>query len=391
MWIRPKNEFKFGSAITSIGDLNGDGNVDIAVGNLGDDDGSGSNRGAIWILFLNSDATVLSYHKISAVSTDLASNLDLAGDPLDANDNFGVCVDSIGDVNGDNIVDLAVGAYRDDDGGSNRGSVYVLFMDTDGTVKSHQKISTTQGNFNGVVDNNDQFGIEVANAGDVNFDGVPDLFVGEHLDDDNVLNNSISGRQSGAFWLLFLNSDGTVLSEQKYSATTQGLLADAVSGNDRFGRGIASLGDINGDCIADLLVGASRDDETQPDNAATSNEGCVWFLELGDAGACRVNPQGGKDNDDNPYAQEELQVAVMAYPNPVTSILNMQIDISTKTALPTQITLVNIMGQVVLEWKGEVKGETTQPLDISRLVDGHYIATVIVGEKLFSEKIVAQR
>ena len=42
------------------------------------------------------------------------------------------------------VTDLAVGAGKDDDGGTDRGAVWVLFMNTDGTVKSHQKISNTQ-------------------------------------------------------------------------------------------------------------------------------------------------------------------------------------------------------------------------------------------------------
>ena len=55
---------------------------------------------------------------------------------LDHDDYFGSSMAFIGDLNGDGVVDLAVGAPYDDDGGSNRGAVYVLFMNTDGTVKS---------------------------------------------------------------------------------------------------------------------------------------------------------------------------------------------------------------------------------------------------------------
>ena len=44
-------------------------------------------------------------------------------------------------MDGDGVVDMAVGAWLDDDGGSNRGAAYVLFMHSDGTVKKQQKIS----------------------------------------------------------------------------------------------------------------------------------------------------------------------------------------------------------------------------------------------------------
>jgi hypothetical protein len=46
---------------------------------------------------------------------------------LDNSDFFGISVTSMGDLDGDGVVDLAVGAYRDDDGGSDRGAVWLLF------------------------------------------------------------------------------------------------------------------------------------------------------------------------------------------------------------------------------------------------------------------------
>ena len=48
---------------------------------------------------------------------------------------------SISDLNGDKVTDLAVGVTRDDDGGMDTGAVYILFLNSDGTVKTHQKIS----------------------------------------------------------------------------------------------------------------------------------------------------------------------------------------------------------------------------------------------------------
>ncbi len=84
------------------------------------------------------------------------------------------------------------------DGGVGRGAVWVLFLNPDGTVKSHQKISNTQGGFTGVLGNYDYFGSSVASLDDLDGDSVGDLAVGAYYDDDGG-----SGR--GAVWVLFLD------------------------------------------------------------------------------------------------------------------------------------------------------------------------------------------
>jgi hypothetical protein len=53
------------------------------------------------------------------------------------------------DFDGDGFGDLAVGASSDVDGGEDRGAVWILFLNANGTVKPHQKISDTQGGFTG--------------------------------------------------------------------------------------------------------------------------------------------------------------------------------------------------------------------------------------------------
>ena len=54
----------------------------------------------------------------------------------------------------------------------------MLFLNSDGTVKAHQKISDTEGGFTGTLDDDDVFGASVANVGDLDGDGVTDLAVG---------------------------------------------------------------------------------------------------------------------------------------------------------------------------------------------------------------------
>ncbi len=330
---------EFGISVTTIGDLDDDGVVDIAVGARGDDDSAagpnlGTDRGALWILFLNSNGTVKSHQKISDYSggltgqlqdTDLFGNKaatvgDLDGDnvedlavsasgandggidrgavrllylntdgtvkdhrkisstsggftgALDDGDLFGAGVASLGDLDGDGVLDLAVGATFDDDGGADRGAVWILFMNSNGTVKTHQKISDTQGGFTGVLDNNDRFGVTALLG--TGCAGGKVLAVGATMDDDG-------GSDYGAVWLLRLNTDGTVSSHSKISATAGGFTGDLDFG-DLFGLGVESLGDFDGDGVTDLAVGARLDDD------GGENHGAVWILFLDE---CSIQPQ----------------------------------------------------------------------------------------------------
>jgi hypothetical protein len=148
---------------------------------------------------------------------------------LSDSDLFGHRVKSIGDHDGDWIGDLAVGAWRDDDGGPNRGAVWILFLNPDGTVKSHQKISDTEGGFVGNLRDGDNFGLFAASLGDLDGDGVGDLAAGA----------------GGGVWILHLNTDGTVKSQQRISETQGGFTGtlDDTIGTD-----------------ADILVARSTDD-----------------------------------------------------------------------------------------------------------------------------------
>ena len=251
-----------GRSVDSIGDFDGDGVTDIVTGAFADDDG-GTDRGAVWLMFMNIDGTVKTSQKISSTQGGFTG-------VLSSNDYFGISVASIGDLDGDLITDIAVGAHRDDDGGTDKGAVWILFLNANGTVKAHQKISDTQGGFTGILDTSDIFGASVTPIGDLDGDNFIDIAVGAYYDDDGGSNN-------GAIWILFLNSDGTVKSHQKISAT-QGNFTGILEPNDYFGVSCEWLGDLNGDGTNDLAVGATRDDD------GGTNRGAVWILFLNNNG-----------------------------------------------------------------------------------------------------------
>jgi len=271
---------QFGSAIASLGDLESDGVVDLAVGAPFDDD-NGNNRGAVWILFMDSDGRVDLERKIS---DDEGGFLGL----LENDDEFGSAIANIGDLNNDGVVDLAVGAPGDDDGGDNQGAVWILFLDALGTVSQSQKISERAGGFAGNLSGDDKFGGAVANIGDLDLDGVTDLAVGSQYDDDG-------GNDKGAVWILFMNIDGTVKAQQKISDSV-GNLDGNLDSDDRFGSAVAGIGDLNGDGVPDLAVGANQDSD------GGSNRGAVWILFMNTDGTVdsseKISQTKGKFNGD---------------------------------------------------------------------------------------------
>lgn len=253
------NEDYFGSSVANLGDLNGDGIDDIAVGSINDDEG-GTNRGAIYILFLDTNNSVKSYQKI-------AHNMGGFG-ALDNGDAFGSSIANIGDLNGDGIIDIAVGAGLDDDGNPDVGAVYVLFLDTNGTLKNYQKISATAGGFTGSLAFNSIFGSAVSGLGDLDGDGINDIAVGSMLD---ITAGAGKGVRQGAVWILFLDTNGTVKSHTRIGPGSGGFTG-TLTANNRFGAALATIGDLNEDGVVDIAVGANRDAD------GGLNRGAIWIL-----------------------------------------------------------------------------------------------------------------
>ena len=216
---------------------------DLAVGAPRDKYG-GVVRGAVYILFVNGDGTVKPSHvKIATGSGGLP-----ATGMLSDNDRFGVSVANLGDLDGDNVPELAVGAETDTTVAGYAGAVYILFLSSAGTVKSYKKITTYSSGFTGTLAYVDHFGTSTATLGDLDNDGIVDLAVGAAGDNDG-------GAWRGAVWVLFLNQDGTVKGHQKISDTAGGFLG-TLANSDTFGWCLAGLGDLDGDGALDLAVGA---------------------------------------------------------------------------------------------------------------------------------------
>ena len=232
-----QNEDKFGRSVANIGDVDGDGVIDMAVGTTRDDTG-GVQRGALYILFMNSDGTVRDHQKIASGVGN--------GPSLDDGDYFGRSVAAIGDIDGDGVPDVVVGADGDDTGGAGRGVVYVLRLNRDGSVKSRSRIGNSL-NGGPTLDDGDEFGRAVAYLGDLNGDGYPELAVAARGDDRG-------GTDRGAVYVLSLAPDGTVNGTKKLASGLNNV--PPLSDNASFGRSLGILGDVDGDGVGDLAVGA---------------------------------------------------------------------------------------------------------------------------------------
>jgi hypothetical protein len=198
----------FGSAVAVPGDVDGDGVPDLLVGAplaLG-----GAGR---VVLLSGADGAVL---------------LDLPG--AAAGQALGTSVDGAGDVDGDGIPDLIAGAPGDSTAASGAGAAF-LFAGADGSVL---RVLLGDAAF-------DRLGQSVAGLGDTDGDGVPDVAVGAPL-------NDAAGNKAGLVRVVS-GADGSTL-----------LTLLGQHERDELGRLVARVGDADGDGLADLLLGVPLSD-----------------------------------------------------------------------------------------------------------------------------------
>jgi hypothetical protein len=215
-----------GFSVASAGDTNGDGIDDLLVGARGND-ARGIQAGQAY-LFLGPVAGALS-------PADAAATF--AGDAFDE---LGRAVAGAGDLNGDGLADVAIGAPLALDGGISSGQVLVYY----GPVTGAQAPQTADAVINGIVFN-ELLGHAIAAAGDLNGDGIGDLAIG-------APRPNLNGSGTGAVYVFF----GPVVGTMSASAADIRITGERL--NDEFGSSVSSAGDVNGDGIADLFVGASQ-------------------------------------------------------------------------------------------------------------------------------------
>ena len=110
-----------GSSVASAGDVDGDGLDDLLMGAWGNNEG-GADAGKTYLMM---GSTVAAGITTGSASWDVgqadASFVGQYGD-----DYSGSSVASAGDVDGDGLDDLVIGASQNDEGGSNSGKTYLV-------------------------------------------------------------------------------------------------------------------------------------------------------------------------------------------------------------------------------------------------------------------------
>jgi len=175
-----------GTAVALVGDLDRDGYPEIAIGQEPEFEKERSDGRSVFIVSLGKGGEVRWVRRLNHGPDALVKGYSGFGDALVGP----------GDIDGDGVADLAVSDPQDSDGGEDRGAVWLVGLKADGTMKDAKKISDWGGGFKGLLHNESKFGTSLCAPGDLDGDGVSDLFVGSHE----------------GLWMLFLNRDGVVRS-----------------------------------------------------------------------------------------------------------------------------------------------------------------------------------
>ncbi|MBL7700929.1 MAG: FG-GAP repeat protein [Ferruginibacter sp.] len=223
---------QFGFAVSSAGDVNGDGYSDVIVGAYLFDNGE-TNEGNAFV-YHGSAAGI-----VNTIATTLQSNQSSSG--------FGISVKCAGDINGDGFSDIIAGADTYQNGQSAEGAAFVYFGTGSGINITPTVLESNQANA--------RMGRGIGSAGDVNGDGYSDVIIGAYF------YTNTQSFEGAAF--VYHGSAGGI-------NTTTTALVQSDQASAYLGMSVASAGDVNSDGYSDIIVGAYQYDNGQ------SNEGAAF-------------------------------------------------------------------------------------------------------------------
>ncbi|MEQ9096239.1 MAG: integrin alpha [Phycisphaerales bacterium] len=244
-----------GYSVASAGDFNGDGIDDLVIGAHGASPGGRYRAGTSYVVF-GSDSGFPATFRLADLNGTNGFRLD--GDEEETHSGYRVA--RAGDINGDGIGDVIIGARRSYPFGNDLpGLAYVVFgRDPSSAFPAVLQLGDLDGEtgfrLNG-TDAGDYFGVNIASTGDMNNDGVDDLIIGATGTDPGGRENAgtsfvVFGRDTastGGFPPVF---------EMSSLVGSEGFRIEGAAAFDTSGRPVAHAGDVNGDGIDDVVVSA---------------------------------------------------------------------------------------------------------------------------------------
>ncbi len=256
-----------GYCLAAAGDVNDDGLADLLIGAPVDDQ-FGGNAGLAYLVLGRTSGWTM-YTPISSV--------DISFRPEEEGDRAGDALAGAGDVDGDGYDDMLIGAPYNEQNGDNAGKAYLVLGAASGW--QHQDLADADASFVGSAED-DWAGGGLAGAGDVDGDGYDDVVIGAR------------GYASGGAAFLYLGDPVVWNWDTPLSAADATFEGEAAS--DDAGYSVAGVGDVNGDGLDDLLIGAPGSG-TAGEAYLVLGRSTGWITSLSNADASFVGEEGGDE------------------------------------------------------------------------------------------------